>query len=393
MISVVGGGIMGALSALVAARFAHNGAVDWWAPPENPQRDDGAQARAYALAPQTVDLLKELGIWTALADKAQPVGAMQVFHVHPAAQVDLLASDAQLDALAHIVVHADLLAACEQATQYAANIQRKGAFQPPDPLACDPAVACPPGSALTIAADGKDSRLRRAAGVLHSRRDYDQMALVMAFTTEQPHGGMACQWFRPEGILALLPLRDPHQVSMVYSLPTAQAAQLKDQSPQDIASRITQDSEYRFGKLAPLGGNCQAAALTMMTAERMSTGRLVLVGDAAHTVHPLAGYGLNLGVQDLLALRQALQAEQATHARQAKDFDPGQRRVLQAYAKSRKSQVPQVQWGLDILWRVVMGETPGLAGGRSMGMQMVQSMPQLRKWLVGSALSGRAVPF
>ncbi|MFZ9162648.1 MAG: hypothetical protein ACO21Q_08485 [Burkholderiaceae bacterium] len=59
---------MGALSALVAARFTHNGGVVWWAPPENPHRDDGAQARAYALAPQTVDLLKDLGIWTALAD-------------------------------------------------------------------------------------------------------------------------------------------------------------------------------------------------------------------------------------------------------------------------------------------------------------------------------------
>jgi 2-polyprenyl-6-methoxyphenol hydroxylase-like FAD-dependent oxidoreductase len=115
-----------------------------------------------------------------------------------------------------------------------------------------------------------------------------------------------------------------------------------------------------------------------------------LVGDAAHTVHPLAGYGLNLGVQDLLALRQALQTEQTAHA---KTFDPGHRRVLQAYAKSRQFQVPQVQWGLDILWRVVMGETPGLAGGRSMVMQFVQTMPQLRKWLVGSALSGRAVPF
>jgi 2-octaprenyl-3-methyl-6-methoxy-1,4-benzoquinol hydroxylase/2-octaprenylphenol hydroxylase len=390
VISVVGGGIMGALSALVAARFTHNGGVDWWAPPENPHRDDGAQARAYALAPQTVDLLKELGIWTALADKAQPVGAMQVFHVDPAAQVDLLASDAQMDALANIVGHADLLAACEQATQYAPNIKRRGPYQPSDPLSCDPALACPVGSQLTIAADGKDSRLRRAAGILHSRRGYDQMALVMAFTTEQPHGGMACQWFRPEGILALLPLRDPHQVSMVYSLPTAQAAQLKDQSPQDIATRIIQDSEHRFGKLIPLTENCQAAPLAMTTAERMTAGRLVLVGDAAHTVHPLAGYGLNLGVQDLLALRQALQSEQATHA---KDFDPGHRRVLQAYANSRKSQVPQVQWGLDILWRVVMGETPGLAGGRSMGMQVVQSMPQLRKWLVSSALSGRAVPF
>ncbi len=393
MISVVGGGIMGALSALVAARLTHNGPVDWWAPPENPQRDDGAQARAYALAPKTVDLLKELGIWTALAEKAQPVGAMQVSHVDPVAQVDLLASDAQMDALAHIVVHADLLAACEQATQYAPNIKRRGPYQPSDPLSCDPVAACPPGSALTIAADGKDSRLRRAAGILHSRRDYDQMALVMAFTTEQPHGGIACQWFRPEGILALLPLRDPHQVSIVYSLPTAHAAQLKDQSPQAIAIRITQDSEHRFGKLIPLTEKCQAAPLAMTTAERMTAGRLVLVGDAAHTVHPLAGYGLNLGVQDLLALRQALQIKQTTHARQDKDFDSGHRRVLQAYAKSRQSQVPQVQWGLDILWRVVMGETPGLAGGRSMGMQVVQSMPQLRKWLVGSALSGRAVPF
>lgn len=387
MIAVVGGGIMGALSALVAARMD---AVEWWAPAEQPQRDDGAQARAYALAPQTVELLKELGIWTALADKVQPVSAMQVFHVQPAAQVDLLAADTGLDALAHIVVHADLLAACEQATSFAPNLVRKGAYLSPDPLACDPSVACPTGAQLTIAADGKDSRLRRAAGILHSRRDYDQLALVMAFQTEQPHGGMACQWFRPEGILALLPLKDPRQVSMVYSLPTMQALQLKDQSLPDLAERITQDSEHRFGVLTPVSQTCQAAALAMTTAERMTSGRLALVGDAAHTVHPLAGYGLNLGVQDLIALRQALQAEQAAHA---KDFDPGHRRVLQAYAKNRQSQVPQVQWGLDVLWRMVTGETPGLAGGRSMGMQTVQSLPALRKWLVGSALAGRAVPF
>jgi 2-octaprenylphenol hydroxylase len=387
MISVVGGGIMGALSALVAARF---GPVQWWAPPENPQRDDGAQARAYALAPQTVDLLKELGLWSSLESKAQPVSSMQVSHVEPAAQIDLLASEAGLDALATIVVHADLLAACEQATQFAPNIQRLGGYQPADPLASNPQAACPPDAKLTIAADGKDSRLRRAAGILHSRRDYDQLALVMAFQTEQPHHGVACQWFRPEGILALLPLKDPHQVSMVYSMPTAAAQALRDCSIQQIADRVTADSEHRFGVLTPVSEACQAAPLVMMTAERMTTGRLVLVGDAAHTVHPLAGYGLNLGVQDLLVLRKALQDEQA---RDPRAFDPGHRRVVQAYERQRSKQVPQVQWGLDLLWRLVMSETPGLSAGRSMGMQLVQSMPQLRKWLVGSALAGRVVPF
>ncbi|MGA1693217.1 MAG: FAD-dependent monooxygenase, partial [Burkholderiaceae bacterium] len=108
---VVGGGILGALSALTLARLGLS--TRWVGPPEVAQRADHAQARAYALAPTTVALLERLGVWAHLATLAQPVVRMEVFQVAPAARLDFLAADVGEPALAQMVTHADLLAACE----------------------------------------------------------------------------------------------------------------------------------------------------------------------------------------------------------------------------------------------------------------------------------------
>ena len=379
---VVGGGILGALSALTLARLGL--ATRWVGPPEMVQRADHAQARAYALAPTTVALLERLGVWAHLATLAQPVVRMEVFQVAPAARLDFLAADVGEPALAQMVTHADLLSACEATVRAGStNLARTEAVLSESELAGLRASlgSRPLGADLLVAADGANSVLRRRAGLLWSRRDYGQQAVVAAFQTEKPHHGVACQWFGPEGILALLPLRDPHMVSMVFSVGHATAQGLLEATPQALASRISTESAHRLGALSA-ASEATATPLVMMSVNRMVAGRMALVGDAGHTVHPLAGYGLNLGVQDLLALEAQLLAGQA----RAGLFDPGAARILRAYERNRACAVPTVQWGLDALYRLMGSSLPGLPAARAWGMQAIQAWPFLRSSLVQQAV-------
>ena len=369
---VVGGGILGSLSALALSRLGID--TRWVGPREPAQRDDAAQARAYALAPSTVRLLERLGVWAHLIDTAQPVVRMEISQVAPRARFDVLASDLGEPALAQMAVHADLMAACEATVEAGVSgLQRTEA-----PLAesdligfRDNLAQRPLGASLVVAADGAQSVLRRRSGLLWSRRDYGQQAVVAAFRTEQPHGGVACQWFGPAGILALLPLRDPQVVSMVFSVGHATAATLMAASPQDLAARIGSESGHRFGELQALS-EPTAVPLVMIAVNRMVAGRMALVGDAGHTVHPLAGLGLNLGMQDLLALEAQLLAAQTTQG--VKGFDPGAGRILRAYACNRAVAVPTVQWGLDALYRFMSSSLPGLPAARAWGMQAIHSL-------------------
>jgi ubiquinone biosynthesis UbiH/UbiF/VisC/COQ6 family hydroxylase len=379
---VVGGGILGALSALTLARLGL--ATRWVGPPEAAQRADHAQARAYALAPTTVALLERLGVWAHLATLAQPVVRMEVCQVAPAARLDFLAADVGEPALAQMVTHADLLAACEATVRAgSSNLARTESVLSESELAGLQASlgSRPLGADLLVAADGANSVLRRRAGLLWSRRDYGQQAVVAAFQTEKPHHGVACQWFGPEGILALLPLRDPHMVSMVFSVGHATAQGLLETTPQVLALRISTESAHRLGALSA-ASEATATPLVMMSVNRMVAGRMALVGDAGHTVHPLAGYGLNLGVQDLLALETQLLAGQA----RAGSFDPGAARILRAYERNRACAVPTVQWGLDALYRLMGNSFPGLPAARAWGMQAIQAWPFLRSSLVQQAV-------
>lgn len=381
--AVVGGGITGALSCLV---LAHEGVrVDWYAPHEAEVREDGAQARAYALAPGSRSLLESLGVWGKIAAH-QPVTCMEVSQGEPQGKVHLRAEEAQVPQLADMVLHSDLLAAAEAAVlQLGDRVHRLPGFETGrvGPQIVDD---CFPGIDLVVGADGANSRLRRAAGILWSRRDYEQTALVMRFQTERPHEGVASQWFgsesAPKGILALLPLAEPNRVSMVYSLPAAQALQVKSTSPIELAERVTEDSHHRYGVLTALDERPVAAPLAMTRAERVTLSKLLLLGDAAHTVHPLAGYGLNLGLQDLQALREVL-----SHRPEGQAIgDPS---LLKAYAARRGRAVAQVQWGLDAIFRLMQSETPGVAMGRSWGMRLLDQWTSPRQWLTRRALTGR----
>jgi ubiquinone biosynthesis UbiH/UbiF/VisC/COQ6 family hydroxylase len=373
-ITVVGGGIMGALASLTAAQLGYQ--VVWFGPKEQ-GRADGADSRNYALAPLTVDLLQRLGVWRAVAPLSCTVTRMEVFAGD--ARVDLAATDAGTEFLSMMILHRDLLAALEQAVQFRPQITRIEAH----PDAMNASTECVTleydgqtiKTPLVVGADGARSWVRQQSGILWGQRDYGQQGVVATFRTQSAHGGVATQWFDEGEILALLPLADPHLVSMVWS--TSQPNPTSAESIREFAQRITERSQHRFGELT-LEGEASSAPLRMILTDSQSALRTVLLGDAAHTVHPLAGYGLNLGVQDLLVLESLWQG---------KKEDLGAYSLVQAYNKQRKHRVKRVQWGLDVLQRLVTQNHPSLQRLRSWGMRLVADIGPLRQFLIRQAIS------
>lgn len=373
-IAVVGGGIMGALTCLMAVHLGES--VLWFGQKEQ-GRTDGADARNYALAPLTVDLLQRIGVWAAVEPLTCTVSRMEVFTGKT--RVDLSATDAGAEYLSVMMLHRDLLNALEQAVTFRPQIHRVEAKPDAMQAQLDGVDIHAAGKThrvkLVVGADGARSWVRQQSGILWGQRDYGQQGVVATFRTEFPHGAVAAQWFDDSEILALLPLKDPHLMSMVWS--TSRTNPTSTEVMAQFASEIQERTQSRFGHLT-LEGPAVAAPLRMMLTESQSALRTVLVGDAAHTVHPLAGYGLNLGVQDLLSLEEIWQKHRD---------DLGSGSALRSYDRSRILRVKRVQWGLDILQRLVTQSHPSMSRLREFGMRLVADIGPLRQFLIRQAIS------
>ena len=373
MMAVVGGGIMGALSAIAASQAGLS--VLWFGPVEQ-GRQDGAHARNYALGPASVDLMRRLGVWQAVASSSVPITRMEVYAGE--SRVDLSASDAGTDFLSSMILHRELLDGLEHAVRFHPRIQRI-AMRPDRMTAFPDRVELGIDGRkwtvrLVVGADGARSWVRQQAGILWGQRDYGQQGVVASFTGSHPHGGVAAQWFEDGEILALLPLPDPHQLSMVWS--TSRARAVDAANLPELLRHVQRCSRDRFGELTLLDAPV-SAPLRMLLTNAQSSLRTVLVGDAAHTVHPLAGYGLNLGIQDLLVLESVFRDH---------PDDPGSNTAITTYEKSRHRRVRRVQWGLDMLQRLVTASHPAVTRMTRLGMRAVADIGPLRQLLIRQAL-------
>ncbi|MBI3916034.1 MAG: FAD-dependent monooxygenase, partial [Betaproteobacteria bacterium] len=308
-VAIVGGGLVGASLALALAESGLKLAlVDHSLPaPEAGEWD----SRVYAISPGNAAFLESCGVWDGL-DQARiaPVTKMRIRGDDGASRLAFSAYDAGLPELAFIVENR-LLA--QSAAAALARQENLTVFRPARGAslawgAQEVRLGLDGGKSLSarlvVGADGTDSWVRSEAGIGVKGIDYGQLGVVANFQTGMPHGDTARQWFRRDGVLALLPLPGM-RVSMVWSTWEAKARTLLSAPPFDLCERVAEASHGELGRLELITPTA-AFPLRLLKVRELVRPRLALIGDAAHTVHPLAGQGLNLGLRDARKLTVAL---------------------------------------------------------------------------------------
>jgi ubiquinone biosynthesis UbiH/UbiF/VisC/COQ6 family hydroxylase len=337
-IVILGGGLNGAALASALKNGPHSVALVESQPPAPTGPDSVWDSRIYAYSPGNVEWLQSLGGWQEPV-RAQAVYSMKI-HGDSTGRLTFDAIDAGLPELAWIAENSRLQSALWQTLIGHPNIRLLNT--PANAVTWD-AGDTPRhqlhlgngdtiGADLLIGADGALSWLRTQAGIGFNEEDYKHIGVVANFEIEKPHRGSAFQWFRTDGVLAYLPLPGNH-ISMVWSTPPEHAAELKALPLDELARRVKEAGAGALGKLTCITP-ATGFPLKRRRAHEWVRPGLVLIGDAAHTVHPLAGQGVNLGFRDSRLLAEVLSS----------GGNAGEIGRLTAYAARRMEDVASMQF-------------------------------------------------
>ena len=382
---IVGGGLVGASFALALRDANLAVALVEPQPPRAPAASGDWDTRVYTLSPGNVDWLITLGVWPRLPEgRLTPVETMRIFGDQARGRLEFNAYDAGMSELAWIVENGLLQRELWNAVEGASEITVIS------PAHCaellwerDFAVLTLADgrelrSRLIVGADGADSWVRECAGISSSVEDYDQTGVVANFATAEPHHGAAFQWFRADGVLALLPLPG-NRVSMVWSAPKEWADELLASSSEALAREVEHAS---CGVVGALEVTTPAAGFPL---RRQRVGRLVepraaLIGDAAHNVHPLAGQGVNLGLRDARELARVLLDCGAQK-------DCGDYGLLRRYERARREDIMALELTTHGLKKLFESRAVSMAALRNVGLSLVDRQPLVKNALIRRAIA------
>jgi 2-octaprenyl-3-methyl-6-methoxy-1,4-benzoquinol hydroxylase len=372
---VVGAGIVGSAAALAFARDGLRVAIVEPRAP-SPWRVDVPDLRVYAFAQDSIDLLEGLGVWRDIAPNAQPYRTMRVWDAAGGGELRFDAQRLGRDALGWIVEHGLVADRLWHALQHAGVTlrcpQRVTAIVQEDSESIarkqDDTIALQLDdhgtlrARLAVAADGADSALREMVGIDVARHDYGQRGLVAYVETSQPHQDTAWQRFLPSGPIAFLPCRDGRS-SIVWTLPDDEAERLLAVDDATFCRELTRAFDATLGDVVAVSKRA-VFPLRRQIAERFVEGRIALCGDAAHAVHPLAGQGLNIGLRDVIALRETVRS--AT----SRKSDIGAPERLARWQRERRSESATAAYTFDAINRVFSNDAPlpTLARGHLLGI-------------------------
>jgi ubiquinone biosynthesis UbiH/UbiF/VisC/COQ6 family hydroxylase len=380
---VVGGGLVGlALAAALRDSGLQLALVEPHAPREAPAAS-AWDSRVYAISPGSAAFLERCDAWQSVpGERIARVERMRIFGDDGRAELQFSAYDAGLRELAFIVENDRLQAALWRIVRGSARIFCPAGWSALELDARSTRMHLDNGTALTarliVGADGAESRVRAAAGIAASPSDYRQLGIVANFSCGKAHGSVAFQWFRRDGVLALLPMPGDH-VSMVWSIGEERGRELLGKSPGELAAEVEAASGGIVGAL-DLVTPAAAFPLRLLRVTEFTRARLALIGDAAHNVHPLAGQGVNLGFRDAQELAAVL-------ANRGPQRDCGDRQLLRRYARARREDVLSMQLMTHGLQKLFRHDAVFVGRVRNLGLNLVNWQPQLKSFLVHHAVA------
>lgn len=364
---VVGAGVVGATLALALARSGRRVALVEAREPVAWQASDAAGLRVVALAADAVEQLQALDVWPAIAtSRAHPYRRMRVWDAAGGGELEFDADRFGQPQLGWIV-ELDLVAARlwealgrERGLRLLCPARVEHLEQDAERATLGLDDGSRVGAPLVVAADGAASAVRGLAGIEVDAHRYGQCGLVAYVGTGHVHQDTAWQRFLPGGPLAFLPVADG-RCSIVWSLPEAEAARLLQVGDAQFMGELERAFGGRLGAITSVSARA-AFPLQRQLARRYVQGRVVLAGDAAHAVHPLAGQGVNLGLRDVACLQRLVEAAGAR--------DIGAAHRLARYQRERRSDNVVSAWAFDGINRVFSSDAlvPTLLRGPALGL-------------------------
>ena len=342
---------------------------------EPPRPAGAADVRAYAINAASRDLLRQVRAWpeseepeaTLAAPVITPVAGMAVYG-DDGGQLHFDAQQTRQEALTWIVDVPALERRLARAVQFQAGIE---------------CLSEAPKASLTVICEGRRSQTRDELGLEYEVRPYPHKAVAARLHCEQGHAELARQWFKDGEIMALLPMDGPqgHTVALVWSLPTAKADQLVNETPDTIAQAVQVRCGAALGPMQ-MTSAVHAWPLELSRAKRWVTrtaqGGVALAGDAAHAMHPLAGQGLNVGLGDVAELAKVVSEREFWR-------EPGDMKLLRRYERARQTDVGAMGWATDSLFGLFAQPDSRVQVLRNWGMNGVDRLPPLKAWLTRQA--------
>lgn len=369
-VAIAGGGPVGLTLALALTRRGYEVVLADGAPPPDNARPD---TRAYFIAHGCWRIFRALGIEDQLLPLAEPV--TQVEAEGRIGGISFIAEECSEPALGYMIEAGALANVLHAAVSAEAGVKliagaRISAASFGDPCGvltlADGAIAAP----LVVGCDGRNSLVRRAAGLRFEGHDYDAAAISTTVKLARPHNGAARQIFLPHGPMAVLPLQDDH-ANLIWTETAAVAHALVELDARGFELELAK----RAGAFLPdakLAGPRVTFPIGLYIAERFDTNRVALAGDSAHVIHPLAGQGLNLGLKDVAALVDVI--TEAGHA----GLDIGSASALAPYTAWRRADVAATAAAMEGFARTFTSALPvRLAAGAAMAAAGM--IPPMRK--------------
>lgn len=379
-IAIAGGGMVG----LSLAAALHDSGISVAVISDQPfyrEMPSEPALRVSAINGANYSTLSDLGVWQRMPqERVSAYHTMSVWDKDSFGKIHFSKEDLPAPQLGHIIENqlltnalADTVAQQSHVKLIETRIQKvlSGQRETMLMLENDQVLAC----RLLVGADGANSFVRRQAQFPLTFKDYGHTAIVATVRTSEPHEQCARQVFTPDGPLALLPLSEPDLVSIVWSQTNEVASSLTGLSDEAFNHALSATSDGVLGVLT-VESERHSFPLTMRYARQWAKNGMVIIGDAAHTIHPLAGQGANLGMRDAFALAETLK----TCVQDDKDFASLEK--LRAFERARKADAMAVVAAMDGFKTLFAGNHPLKKFVRGAGLVMTDAIPAIkRQWL------------